>query len=87
MIVALILVIFFIVCGYILYNPNSGTVKTCIVIESVPYIDDSNPDSVWVTLETEDGTIIHRVYKSGIVSVGDTVAVKMKYNILKIGEE
>lgn len=87
MIVALILVIFFIVCGYILYNPNSGTVKTCTVIESVPYIDDSNPDSVWVTLETEDGTIIHRVYKSGIVSVGDTVAVKMKYNILKIGEE
>lgn len=87
MIVALILVIFFIVCGYILYNPNSGTVKTCTVIESVPYIDDSNPDRVWVTLETEDGTIIHRVYKSGIVSVGDTVAVKMKYNILKIGEE
>lgn len=87
MIVALILVIFFIVCGCILYNPNSGTVKTCTVIESVPYIEDSNADRVWVTLETEDGTIIHRVYKSGIVSVGDTVAVKMKYSILKIGEE
>ena len=87
MIVALLLVVFFVVCGYVLYNPDSGSIKTCVVVESVPYVSDEDYDKVWITLETEDGNIIHRVYKSGIVSVGDTVAVKMKHNILKIGEE